>query len=68
MLYHIAVLVADADPEGGPVRVDHYCQGPYDLLVPLSGSRSVGILRLGAALPSAHVCYRVRTIENLPSS
>ena len=31
VLYHVAALIADADPEGDPVRVDHYRQGPYDL-------------------------------------
>ncbi|MYC38724.1 MAG: hypothetical protein F4X66_17710 [Chloroflexi bacterium] len=68
VLYHIAALVADADPEGDPVRVDHHRQGPYDLLVTLSQGRSVGILRQGATLPSAHLRYRLRTIENLPVS
>ena len=51
VLYHVAALIADADPEGDPVRVDHYRQDPYDLLVTLSGGRSVGILRQGATLP-----------------
>ncbi len=68
VLYHVAALIADADPEGDPVRVDHYRQGPYDLLVTLSGGRSVGILRQGATLPSSHLRYRLRTIENLPVS
>ena len=66
VLYHLAALIADADSEGEPVRVDHYRQGPYDLLVTLSGGRSVGILRQGATLPSAHLRYRLRTAENLP--
>ncbi len=68
VLYHVAALIADADPEGDPVRVDHYRQGPYDLLVTLSQGRSVGVLRQGATLPSAHLRYRLRTIENLPAS
>ena len=68
VLYHVAALISDADPEGSPVRVDHYRQGPYDLLVTLSQGRSVGILRQGATLPSAHLRYRLRTIENLPAS
>ena len=68
VLYHAAALIADADPEGEPVRVDHYRQGPYDLLVTLSGGRSVGVLRQGAALPSAHLRYRLRTAENLSVS
>ena len=68
VLYHMAALIADADPEGDPVRVDHHRQGPYDMLVTLSGGRSVGILRQGATLPSAHLRYRLRTVENLPWS
>ena len=66
VLYHVAALIADADPEEEPVRVDHYRQWPYDLLVTLSQGRSVGILRQGATLPSAHLRYRLRTAENLP--
>ena len=66
VLYHVAALIADADPEEEPVRVDHYRQGPYDLLVTLSQGRSVGILRQGATLPSAHLRYRLRTAESLP--
>ena len=68
VLCHMAALIAAADPEGDPVRVDHHRQGPYDLLVTLSGGRSVGILRQGVTLPSAHLRYRLRTIENLPWS
>ena len=68
VLYHVAAMIADADPEESPVRVDHYRQGPYDLLVTLSGGRSVGILRQEPTLPSAHLRYRLRTIENLPWS
>ena len=68
VLYHVAAMIADADPEESPVRVDHYRQGPYDPLVTLSGGRSVGILRQGPTLPSAHLRYRLRTIENLPRS
>ena len=68
VLYHVAALIADADPEGDPVRVDHYRQGPYDLLITLSGGRSVGILRQGATLPSPNLRYRLRTVENLPVS
>ena len=65
MLYRTAVMVADADSQGKPVRVDHYRQGPYDMLVTLSGGRSVGLLRQGATLPSANLRYRLRTLENL---
>ena len=65
MLYQAAALVADADSQGKPVRVDHYRQGPYDMLVTLSGGRSVGLLRQGPTLPSANLRYRLRTLENL---
>ena len=68
VLYHVAAMIADADPEGNPVRVDHYRQGPYDLLLTLSGGRSVGVLRQGATLPSPNLRYRLRTVENLPWS
>ena len=65
VLYHVAALVADADPKEEPVRVDHYRQGPYDVLTTLSGGRSVGVLRQGPTLPSANLRYRLRTVENL---
>ena len=65
-LYRAAALVADADSQGKPVRVDHYRQGPYDMLITLSGGRSVGLLRQGPTLPSANLRYRLRTLENLP--
>ena len=68
MLYRVAAMIADADPEGKPVRVDHYRQGPYDMLITLSGARSVGILRQGPTLPSPNLRYRLRTVENLPVS
>ena len=68
VLYVVAALIAEADADGSPVRVDHYRQGPYDLLITLSGGRSVGILRQGPTLPSAHLRYRLRTVENLPWS
>ena len=66
-LYRVAALVADADPHQQPVRVDHYRQGPYDVLITLSGGRSVGISRQGATLPSANLRYRLRSLENLLS-
>ena len=65
-LYRAAALVADADSQGKPVRVDHYRQGPYDMLITLAGGRSVGLLRQGPTLPSANLRYRLRTLENLP--
>ena len=66
-LYRVAALVADADPHKQPVRVDHYRQGPYDMLTTLSAGRSVGLLRQGPTLPSADLLYRLRSLENLPS-
>ena len=66
VLYHVASLVAKADPKEKPVRVDHYRQGPYDALTTLSGGRSVGLLRQGPTLPSANLRYRLRTLEKLP--
>ena len=65
VLYHVAAMIARADPEAKPVRVDHHRQGPYDLLVTLSGGRSLGIVRQGLALSSANLRYRLRTLENL---
>ena len=65
VLYHLAALVAGADPQKRPVRVDHYLRGPYDALVTLSGGLSVGLLRQGATLPSANLRYRMRTLEKL---
>ena len=64
--YRVAALVADADSQRQPVRVDHYRQGPYDMLITLSGGRSLGLLRQGPTLPSANLRYRLRTLENLP--
>ena len=67
VLYYVAAMVADADPHQKPVRVDHYRQGPYDMLLTLSGGRSVGILRQGPALPTSRLRYRLRSIERLDS-
>ena len=68
VLYHVAAMVADADQHDDPVRVHHYRQGPYDMLLTLSGGRSVGILRQGLARPSSNLRYRFRSIERLHSS
>ena len=65
MLYHVAALVAEADPERQPVRVDHCRQGPYDALLTLSGGRSVGLLRQGPMLSAANLRFRLRTIERM---
>ena len=68
VLYHVAAMVADADPHNDPVRVDHYRRGPHDVLLALSGGRSIGILRQGPALPTSNLRYRLRSIERLDSS
>ena len=65
VLYHVAAVIARADPQGQPARVDHYRQGPSDLLITLSGGRSLGIVRQGPMLSSANLRYRLRTLENL---
>ena len=67
VLYHVAAVIAHADPQGQPVRVDHYRQGPYDLLITLSGGRSLGIVRQGPVVSSANLRYRLRTLEQLRS-
>ena len=68
VLHRVAAMVADADPHDDPVRVDHYRNGPYDMLITLSGGRSVGILRQGPTLPTSRLRYRLRSIERLDSS
>ena len=65
VLYHVAAMIAEADPERQPVRVDHYRQGPYDALLTLSGGRSIGLLRQGPMLSAANLRFRLRTIERL---
>ncbi len=67
VLYRVAAMIADADPHEKPVRVDHYRSGPYDILLTLSGGRSIGIIRQGATLPTSNLRYRLRSIERLPS-
>ena len=64
-LSHVAAMIAHADPQQQPVRVDPYRQGPYDLLITLSGGRSLGIVRQGPALSSANLRYRLRSLEQL---
>ena len=44
VLHRVAAMVADADPHDDPVRVDHYRNGPYDMLLTLSGGRSIGLM------------------------
>ena len=68
VLYRVAAMVADADSHSDPVRVDHYRKGPYDMLLTLSGGRSIGLIRQGPALPSSNLRYHLRSIERLQSS
>ena len=68
VLYRVVALVADSDPHNDPVRVDHYRQGPYDMLLTLSGGRSIGLLRQGPVLPTSNLRYRLRSIKRLHSS
>lgn len=65
VLYRVAALVAEADPERQPVRVDHYRQGAYDALLTMSGGRTIGILRQGPMLSAANLRFRLRTIERM---
>ena len=67
VLHRVAAMIADADSHSDPVRVDHYRSGPYDMLVTLSGGRSIGIVRQGATLPTSNLRYRLRSVERLPS-
>ena len=42
LVYELAAMIADADPEQEPVRVEHCRSGPYDAFVTLSGGRTPG--------------------------
>ena len=68
VLHRVAAMIADADPHQKPVRVDHYRNGPYDMLITLSGGRTIGLLRQGPALPTSRLRYRLRSVERLDSS
>lgn len=68
VLYRVAAMVADAAPGQEPIRVDHHRHGPYDLLITLSGGRTVGVIRQGPMLPGANLRYRLRSIERLPGT
>ena len=67
VLYRVAAMIADADPHSAPIRVDHHRHGPYDMLLTLSGGRSVGLIRQGPALPGANLRYRLRSTGHLPN-
>ena len=68
VLHRVAAMVADADPHGDQVRVDHYRNGPYDMLLTLTGGRSIGVIRQGPTLPTSRLRYHLRSIERLYSS
>ena len=68
VLYRVAAMIADADPKQDPIRVDHHRHGPYDLLITLSGGRTIGVIRQGPMLPGANLRYRMRSIEHMPRS
>ena len=68
VVYRVAAMAADADPHDDPVRVNHYRHGPYDMLLTLSGGRTIGLIRQGPALPTSRLRYRLRSIERLDSS
>ena len=68
VLHRVAATAADADPHDDPVRVDHYRNGPYDMLLTLSGGRTIGVIRQGPALPTSRLRYRLRSVERLDSS
>ena len=68
VLYRVAAMIADTDPKQEPIRVDHHRHGPYDLLITLSGGRTIGVIRQGPMLPGANLRYRLRSIERLPRS
>ena len=65
-LYRVAAMIADADPNQDPIRVDHHRHGPYDMLLTMSGGLTVGLIRQGPMLPSANLRYRLRSIGHLP--
>ena len=68
VLYRVAAMIADADSDKDTVRVDHYRSGPYDMLVTLSGGRSIGVIRQGSTLPTSKLRYRLRSVERMHSS
>ena len=65
VLYSVAAMIADADQQKDTVRVDHYRNGPYDMLITLSGGRSIGVIRQGATLPASNLRYRLRSMERM---
>ncbi len=62
IVYSVATCIAGAEPDAGPLRVDHYRSGPYDALVTLADGRTLGLLRQGPLLTPANLRYRLRSI------
>ncbi|MCY3569709.1 MAG: hypothetical protein OXH19_00020 [Chloroflexi bacterium] len=60
MLYHVAALVAGANPERRPDQSDHYRHGPYDALLTPSCGWTVSPLCLGPMLSAANLRFRLR--------
>ena len=65
IVYSVATRIAGAEPEAGPLRVDHYRSGPYDALVTLRDGRTLGLLRQGPLLTPANLRYRLRSIMRM---
>ncbi len=65
VLHRVAAMIADADRHDDPVRVDHYRNGSYDMLLSMSGGRTIGVVRQGPALPTSNLRYRLRSIERM---
>ncbi len=65
IVYAVAARIAEAEPDSGPLRVDHYRSGPYDALVTLQDGRTLGLLRQGPLLTPANLRYRLRSIERM---
>ena len=40
-LYHAAAMAADSDRHDDPVRVDHHCNDLFDMILTLSGGRTI---------------------------
>ena len=65
VIYSVATRIAEAEPDSGPLRVDHYRSGPYDALVTLTDGRTLGLLRQGPLLTPANLRYRLRSIVRM---
>ena len=65
IIYAVATRIAQAEPDSGPLHIDHYRSGPYDALVTLADGRTLGLLRQGPLLTPANLRYRLRSIERM---